>query len=203
MLLYGASGHAKVIISCLEANHISVEAIFDDDETKTSLWTIPVVGSYKPDYLSDNRLIISVGYNRIRKQISHRIAHPFGQVIHPQAIVDRTAIVGAGSVIFHRAVVQADTRIGRHVILNTGASVDHDCVLEDFVHVAPQATLCGGICVGEGTLVGAGAVVLPNLTIGRWATIAAGAVVTRSVPDFAVVRGNPGRVIKIEQVNEH
>jgi sugar O-acyltransferase (sialic acid O-acetyltransferase NeuD family) len=98
--------------------------------------------------------------------------------------------------ILHGAIVQAMAKIGNHVIVNTGAQVDHDCVIGDFAHIAPRVVLCGGVSVGEGTLVGAGATVAPGVTIGKWATIGAGAVIIAGIPDYAVAVGNPARVIK-------
>ncbi|GAB3930254.1 acetyltransferase [Larkinella terrae] len=199
MLLYGASGHAKVIISCLHASRTSVEAIFDDDLRKESLLTIPVIGPYQTDYESNAPLIVAVGDNAIRHRLTQTVRHPYGIAIHPSAQVDSSVQIGAGSVVLHGAILQADTRIGSHVIINTGASVDHDCAVGDFAHVAPGAVLCGGIRVETGALIGAGAVICPNLNIGKWAIVGAGAVVIRPVPDYAVVVGNPGRIIKLNK----
>lgn len=197
MLLYGASGHAKVIISCLRANLISISGIFDDDLSKKELWSIPVVGSYQTDYESEEPLIISIGNNLIRQKIAASIRHSFGKVLHPSAIIDASVEIGEGSVVFQNAVLQADARIGKHVIINTSASVDHECQLADFVHIAPNATLCGNVQVGEGTLIGAGTIVAPNLRIGKSCMIAAGSVITKHIPDYAIVRGNPARILKI------
>jgi sugar O-acyltransferase (sialic acid O-acetyltransferase NeuD family) len=196
MILYGASGHAKVIISCLRATQQSILGIFDDDLSKHDLWQIPVVGAYRADFMPAELLIIAIGYNHIRQKIAAMIRHDFGRVIHPSAVVDASVQVGAGAVIFHQSIIQADAQIGQHAIVNTAASIDHDCVIEDFVHIAPKATLCGNVRVGAGTLVGAGSVVAPNLKIGKNCLIAAGSVVTTHIPDGAIVRGNPARVIK-------
>ncbi len=197
MLLYGASGHAKVILSCLRSANQVVTAIFDDDPAKTLLWDYPVIGSYQAAYQPDLPLLICIGNNRIRQRLSQQITHPFGQTIHPSALVDPSAQIGEGTVVLHGAIVQADARVGRHTIINTGACVDHECQLADFVHIAPNATLCGNVQIGEGSLIGAGAIVLPNLAIGSWVTIAAGAVVTKSVPDAALIVGNPGRIVSV------
>jgi len=88
------------------------------------------------------------------------------------------------------------TRVGNFCIINNNATVSHNVVLEDYVHVAINVALAGGAFVGEGTLLGAGCMVLPEITIGKWATIGAGAVVTKDVPDYAVVYGNPAKIIK-------
>lgn len=199
MLLYGASGHAKVIISCLRAQNVEINAIFDDDLSKNELWGIPVVGNYNADQSSSLPLIISIGYNTRRKKVAATIQHRFGKVVHPTATIDESVKWEEGTVIFHHVVIQADAQIGKHVIINTSASIDHDCVVDDFVHIAPKATLCGNIRVGEATLIGAGSVVAPNLTIGKNCMIAAGSVITKNIPDNAIVRGNPARVIKINK----
>lgn len=197
MLLYGASGHAKVIISCLRANEVSVVGIFDDDLSKKELKQTSVVGNYHPDYEPEEQLIISIGANHIRQKVAAFIQHRFGKAIHPSALIDNSVKVGEGSVVFHNAVLQADVQIGKHVIINTSASIDHECLIEGFVHIAPGAILCGNVRVGVGTLIGAGTIVTPNLQIGKSCLIAAGSVITKNIPDFAIVRGNPARVIKI------
>ncbi len=197
MILYGGSGHAKVVLDCLYAQGISVQGIFDDNPTLKTFRNIPVWGSYKAECLPDSPLIISIGNNFIRRRVAAQVRHTFGRAVHSSAEVSRfVKSVGEGSVVFHRAVIQADAYIGNHCIINTAAVVDHDCVLGDFVHVSPNATLCGGVTVGEGTQVGASATVIPGVTIGQWCVIGAGAVVTRDVPDFSVAVGVPARIVR-------
>ncbi|TAE22859.1 MAG: acetyltransferase [Cytophagales bacterium] len=196
MLLYGAGGHARVLISILNAIGQPAQAIFDDDPAKTLVSGVPVVGSYRAHFRPDLPFLLAVGDNRIRQQLAQIVSHPFGTAVHPSAIVDPSVILGLGTVVMHGAIVQANAQVGEHVIVNTQASVDHDCVLESFVQVAPGATLCGNVRVGKGTLIAAGAVVVPGITIGRWSVIGAGSVVTRDVPDGVVVWGNPARIIR-------
>ncbi|CAG5008968.1 Putative acetyltransferase EpsM [Dyadobacter sp. CECT 9275] len=195
MILYGASGHAKVIISCLQAGGLSVTAVFDDDLSKTEISGIKVIGPYQSRAHASEPLIIAIGDNQIRRRIAAGITHTFGIAVHPSALVDKTVIIGEGTVIMHRAVVQADTSLGKHVIINTTASIDHDCRIGDFVHIAPGVVLCGNVQVGENTLIGVGSAVVPNITIGKNCLLTAGCVVTQNVPDGSVVRGNPARIV--------
>lgn len=113
--------------------------------------------------------------------------------IHPRAQVSPSARLGVGCQVLAGANLAARVQLGRAVIVNHLANVDHECVLGDGVHVAPGATLCGCVQVAEGAFIGAGAVVLPRLRLGRNAVVGAGAVVTRDVPAGATVRGNPAR----------
>ncbi|MEW6652958.1 MAG: acetyltransferase [Bacteroidota bacterium] len=195
MILYGASGHCKVIIDCLKSQNEIITAIIDDDIKKDSFYGFKVLHSTERIEKND-RLIISIGDNRIRKNIAERLDCIFGTAINIKSIVGATVKIGEGTVIMHNAVIQADTVLGKHVIINTSASVDHDCLIEDYVHISPKVALCGAVEVGEGTHIGAGAVVIPGKKIGKWCIVGAGSVVIKDIPDYAVVVGNPGRIIK-------
>ena len=196
MLLYGAGGHAKILIECLNACQIGILGIFDDAPVQFNFQQVPLLGSYQHNIYPEKACLISIGDNNNRKKVSLKIKHAFGKIIHPSALFSPSALLGEGSVIFHQAVIQAEAIIGKHVVLNTGSITEHDCLLEDFVHLAPGAILCGNVHVGEGTLIGAGAVVLPNISIGKWCTIGAGSVVNRDIPDFSTVAGVPAKIIK-------
>lgn len=192
MYLYGASGHAKVIIDILKANHESVEALFDDDESLTHLLDYPIL---RPSEVR-GPLIISIGNNRIRSNIANMLSVEFGRAIHPLSIVSQVAKINVGSVVMPGAIIQSCVSIGKHCIINTGASVDHDCTIGDFVHIAPHSTLCGNVSVGEGTFIGAGCTIAPGVKIGSWSVIGAGSVVTKDIPDHVLAVGNRCKIIK-------
>jgi acetyltransferase EpsM len=196
--IYGASGHGKVILDCLMASEIKVSGFIDDDQSKTSIVGYPVKSHSSIDPIKD-QVIIGIGNNKTRKRLSEINNFRYLKVIHPSALLSNFAEIGEGSVVFHHSVIQTGTKIGTHCIINTSASIDHDCIVEDFAHISPKVTLCGNVKVGEGTHVGAGAIVIPGIKIGKWATIGAGAVIIKDVPDYAVVVGNPGRIIRINE----
>lgn len=195
MLIYGAGGHAKVIISILKANGHIIKAVFDDDILKSNIADLPVSGRYNPDLFVDEKLIIAVGDNHSRRTLSEKIAHKFLKATHPSAVIDQSVTIGEGCCIMQNAVVQADAAIGIHVIINTASSVDHDCRIGDFVHIAPGAVLGGNVTIGENTLIGMGSIVVPGITIGKNCLISAGSVVTKNIKDGMIVRGNPARII--------
>lgn len=192
MYLYGASGHAKVIIDILRANNESVEALFDDNEAIHSLLDYPVLHS------SEVRgpLIISIGSNSIRKKIAESLNVAFGKAFHPSAVISEESEINEGTVVMQGAIIQSDVRLGKHCIINTGASVDHECVIDDYVHISPHCTLCGNVQVGEGTWIGAGSTIISGVKIGKWSVIGAGSVVTKDIPDNVLAVGNRCRIIK-------
>ncbi len=195
-ILFGASGHSKVIADSILAGGCEISGLMDDDLNNEGFFGIPFLGYYNPELFCDQEIIIAVGHNSHRKSVALKVSHSFGRWVDKSAKVSTCTMINEGTVILQAACVQVDVRLGKHVIINTAASVDHDCFLGDFVHISPGATLCGNVNVGEGTMIGAGSVVIPNVNIGKWVTIGAGAVIIDDVPDFSVVVGNPGKILK-------
>ncbi len=194
--IFGASGHAKVVLDVLFSQNIQVVAVLDDNPKVTELLHIPVGLPSSFSIPDTSTFIVAVGDNAIRKKIANTHNFNYFTAVHAAASVSRFATLGAGTVVMPQAVVNADSRIGNHCILNSRSVVEHDCVLEDYVHISPNASLAGNVSVGEGTHIGIGASVIQGIKIGKWATIGAGAVIIEDVADYAVVVGNPGKVIK-------
>lgn len=190
--IFGASGHAKVIIEILKSHQRTIAGIFDDNPNVKKLWDYEV--SLLPVVKAEDCFIVAIGNNRIREKVVSRLGTTFSAAFHASANISPTVQLGEGTVVMAGASINADAKIGSHCIINTNASVDHDCVLGDFVHISPNVALCGNVQVGKGAHIGAGAVVLPGITIGEWAVVGAGAVVTKPVAPETVVAGNPARI---------
>lgn len=199
MVIFGASGHGKVILEMLQLRGASGLVIWDD-HPKGKIMGYEVVRPGDLPKTKSAEMVIAVGDNAARKALAQRFSKEFSYVniVHPGATASQTARLGKGTVVMAGVAINPESIIGEHCIINTSATIDHECQLGDFVHVSPNATLCGQVKVGEGTHVGAGAVVIQNVTIGKWCRIGAGAVILRDVPDHCTVVGNPGRIIKRE-----
>ncbi len=197
MILFGASGHSKSVIDIAESIGERITRIYDDNPKVEAVCHIPVQKFLAEPINANEAWIVSIGNNRNRKKIVEKLTQHFGLLVHRTASVSSWSSLDDGTVIMAKVVINANTAIGKHCIINSGAVVEHDCTLGDFVHVSPNASLAGGVIVGEGTHIGIGACVLPEIKIGKWATIGAGAVIIRDVEDGAVVVGNPGRVINL------
>lgn len=203
MILYGASGQAKVVYDLLLAAGTEVEYLVDDFPPKTFLDGLQV-NRPSDELLQGKEVIIAIGDNVLREHIFSKIKDRcrFRNALHPSAAVSRFSTVGSGTVVMAQAAVNADVQIGAHCIINTGAVVEHDCRIEDFVHISPNASLAGNVHVKKGAHVGLNACVLQGVTIGAYATVGAGATVLKDVPDYAVVVGNPARKIKMNIVED-
>jgi UDP-2-acetamido-3-amino-2,3-dideoxy-glucuronate N-acetyltransferase len=141
-----------------------------------------------------------------------------GSAVWHLAQVRENATLGKNCVIGRGAYIGTGVRVGDNCKIQNYALVYEPAVLEDGVFVGPAVVLTNdtfprsvtpagelkrgddwqavGVTLREGSSVGARAVCVAPVTVGRWATVAAGAVVTRDVPDFALVAGVPARQIK-------
>lgn len=202
IFVFGASGHAKVVIDIIEhEQRYDIAFLVDDDATLrgTDFYGYRVIGG-KAELLSRRekveRGIVAIGNNGARMKVAAWLAdNGFSLVkaIHPSAQIARGACLGSGSVVMAGVVINSDVSIGTNAIINTRASIDHDCWIGSGVHVAPGTTLCGTVTVGDGAFVCAGATIIPNLAIGKNAVVGAGSTVIRDIPDGVTVVGSPAK----------
>lgn len=211
MILWGATGQAKVLRECLADRDMKLVALFDRDPGLASPFDdVPLAGGTaafeswignKPDPSAVGFLVAIGGAHGADRLAVQKYLEGFGlaplTACHRTAFVAASATIGAGSQVLANAAVCVDASLGRACIVNTGAIVDHDCRLGDGVHVAPGARLAGEVDIGATAMIGTGAVVLPRVTIGPGAVVGAGSVVLRDVPAGTTVVGNPA--VPIEQ----
>jgi sugar O-acyltransferase (sialic acid O-acetyltransferase NeuD family) len=203
IVLYGASGHGKVIADILSAiPGMELVGFIDDNQEKygRTVGRFSVLGGADllPKLLDDDveGVIISIGHNEVRMRKADLLmsrGYKLYTAIHPSTVLAPDVEVGSGTVIMAGVVINAGTRVGRSVIVNTGSTVDHDCVLEDGCHLSPGVHLAGNVRVGKGAHVGIGASVIQNVTIGDGSIIGAGAVVIRDILPGITAVGVPAR----------
>jgi sugar O-acyltransferase (sialic acid O-acetyltransferase NeuD family) len=202
LLILGASGHGKVVGDCAMAVAGCEIRYFDDR------WPVldfcgpwPVIGtgeSFFAEAGTGGRAFVAIGNVATRLAWLHRLKTAgisVATVIHPRSVISPHAVIGAGGLVV-AGVININARLGLGCIINTAATVDHDCVLDDGVHVCPGAHLAGDVRVGESSWLGIGCVVRQGVRIGARVTVGAGAVVVADVPDGLTVVGVPARPLK-------
>jgi sugar O-acyltransferase (sialic acid O-acetyltransferase NeuD family) len=199
LFIYGAGGHSRVVAATADASGFAIAGFFDDDPGRAGrvIDTYPFIGRFDRSRIEGGELVIAIGDNAVRQRIAGSLGEDveFASIIHPSAIIHRSVETASGSVVFAGAIIQPGSTIGRHVIVNTAASIDHDCDIGDFVHIAPGCRLAGNVTVRDGAFLGIGSAVIPGIKVGAGATVGAGAVVIEDVPAGATVVGVPARRI--------
>jgi acetyltransferase-like isoleucine patch superfamily enzyme len=127
-------------------------------------------------------------------------------VLGRECVIGRGAYIGAGVRLGNRCKVQNYALVYEPALLDVGVFVGPAAVFTNDHYpraVDPEGRLKGaadweavGVTVREGASIGARAVCVAPVTVGRWAMVAAGSVVTKDVPDFALVAGTPARWVR-------
>lgn len=199
LIIIGASGHGRVIADIAKTMGYTDIGFLDDNPSIKGCGGYPVYGTTVDIGIFDSDYVIGIGNPKIRRIMHHRILATGKKpvsLIHNNAVIGEDVTIGAGSVIMAGAVLNPGTRIGDECIINTCASVDHDCILEDYVHISVGAHLAGTVVIGEATWIGIGAVVSNNLFICGDCMIGAGAVVVNNIDDSGTYVGVPAKRIK-------
>lgn len=203
IVIWGASGHALVVADVvrLEGKYEIAGFIDDVDPQRANFHGGPILGGREQlDRLRESGveyLIVGVGDCAARLQladIAREKGFTLASAIHPRATIADGVEIGDGTVVVAGAVINPGSSIGSNVIVNTCASVDHECVIEDGVHIGPGVNLGGNVLVGRGSWIGIGAKIKDGVSVGAGAIVGAGAVVLRDVPAKTLVFGVPATV---------
>lgn len=200
VIIIGASGHAKVIADIVIKSGDKLLGFLDDGENLPSeLLGYPILGKVCSicKYINTANFIIGIGSNIIRKSLAEKFYDVKWYIaIHPSAQLGLDIIIGEGTAIMANVVINTSAKVGKHCIINTGSIIEHDNIIEDYVHISPQASLGGTVTIGELTHIGIGATIKNNISICGGCIIGAGAVVVKNIDIRGTYVGVPARNIK-------
>lgn len=203
ILLIGGGGHCKSVIdSIIEGKEYNIIGILDKSENiGKTVFQIEIIGAdddmqkfFDKGIKKAVITVGSIGNTSIREQLYNRaksIGYKFPIIIDKYAIVSRFSNIQEGTFIGKNVVVNADAKIGKCCILNTGCIVEHECIIDDFVHLAPASVLCGNTHIDRSTHIGANSVVIQGKTIGSNTLIGAGSTIIKDIDNNIKAYGNP------------
>jgi|TARA_B100001964_G_scaffold238203_1_gene303307 UDP-perosamine 4-acetyltransferase len=200
VLMLGGGGHSRVLINELFLLGHTIVGILDPAMAiGDTVSGVKVLGSdSKLSAYQTSEIDLINGIGRLPKNCSRtkllkeRVGSEFNfpAIRSKNAIVPEDTEISEGVQILSGAVIQIGVSLGAHSVINTGSSVDHDCILGENVWVSPGVTVCGGVTLEDNVFLGAGVVVLPGCNIGCDTIVGAGMVVSRSVPRGAFVNSS-------------
>ena len=190
VIIFGAGGHARVIADIIKKSGDEIVGFLDDNadiQGKTIFDSKIVLGDTSEESVKkyvDCYFIIGIGSNRVRKIISEKYSNlKWYTAIHPSSIIGSDVSIKEGTVIMAGTVINTGTVVGKHCIVNTSSSLEHDNILEDYVHISPGSHLAGTVRISEGTWICAGVTIINNITIGKNNIIGAGATVIKNIEE--------------------
>lgn len=206
IVVVGAGGHARVVADVIRlTGAFELHGFLDTENAERRgeayegshvLGGHEIIAELKRDGVA--HAAVAIGDNHARLRIGgelEQLGFVLPALAHPAATIAANVHLGAGCVVFAGAIINPATRIGRLAIINTAASVDHDCTIGDGAHIGPGVHLAGWVTVEEAALVGVGAAVRPRISIGRDAIVGAGAAVIGDVAPGTTVAGVPARIL--------
>lgn len=183
--IFGAGGHARVVASLVDGPVTFVDQIAEDVILKD------------PRVLRQSRVYLGIGNDRSRRRVFERLLK--AEITPSICVAPMTFIKGTlapGTVVCPGAIVMTGSTVGADVIVNTMASIDHDCIVGGHSQLCPGVTLAGGVTLGEMVFIGTKSAILPGVKIGSGAKVRAGSVVWHDVEENTLVGGNPAVLIR-------
>ena len=199
LIIIGASGHGKVVADiAIKMNKWQSIAFLDDDESIKTSMGLEVIGKTADafTYKDEADFFVAIGSNATREKIQEKLIERGLNVIcliHPSAVIGTDVEIGIGTAVMAGVVINSSSRIGKGCIINTSSSLDHDNVIEDYIHISPGVRAAGTVSISKGTWLGIGSVVSNNVNICSGCKVGAGAVVVKDITEPGTYVGVPVR----------
>ncbi|WP_338778596.1 acetyltransferase [Metabacillus sp. FJAT-52054] len=204
IIIIGNGGHSKVLTEILQLNQCEIIG-FTSPKNEENVYNLSFLGndSIVYNYSQENILLVNaIGSTQLpvlRKKIFQKFSkagYKFAQVVHPSAIVSSYSLLGEGAQILAGVVIQPFAEVADNTIVNTAASIDHDCRIGAHCHIAPGAVLSGNVLIGQGSHIGTGSIIIQGIKVGEQVLVGAGSLILKDVNDQAVVYGTPAKEVR-------
>ena len=197
--VYGAGGHAKVVAAACRLRNYWIGGFIEDNSFRTGTEFCGSRILSRTDLPEGATVVIAFGNCQRRCEVGNelqRSGFSLPTIIHPAACVAEDAVIGIGCFIGAFANLDPGCRIGDFCIINNSAIVCHDSELDSGCHICPGTAIAGGVHIGARAWIGLGSRVIEKKTIGEGSLVGAGSVVVTSLPQRTLAYGVPAKVIK-------
>jgi len=200
IILIGGGGHCKSVIDVIEGTDWKIYGILDiEKNVRKTVLGYSIIGTDEqiPEFVHKASFLVTVGQIKdagLRVKLHEKVLSAGGElaiIIASDAHVSNHSCVGKGTVIMHKAVVNAGAKIGKGCIINTMANIEHDAEIGDYCHISTGAMINGNCSVGSETFIGSGAVVSNGVSTIEHCIVATGAIVRKNITTSGIYAGNP------------
>jgi UDP-N-acetylbacillosamine N-acetyltransferase len=197
LVIVGAGGQGLVAFETAESLNIYDEILILDNPTKLPT---PVKVDYSleklEEFIDSHHIFVAIIDNLIRMNTVNQLVKKgfrLVNLIHKSSVVSNSAKLGLNIFIGPLSNINAGSIINIGTIINSAVSVDHNCEIGEFCHLAPGVIMAGNVKLGNLSFIGTNATVINNLKITSGVVIGAGALVIRDLEEKATYIGVPAK----------
>jgi sugar O-acyltransferase (sialic acid O-acetyltransferase NeuD family) len=203
MLIIGAGGFALQLFDDLVSTNNKDIVLWSETECRFDClkehFRILSTDQEAKDYFNEVSRSFVTGIWNVddRKSLTKRFLDLGGEpgtLISPFTDLSSYTTVGRGSIVLWKAASEPYVQIGENCIINKQASFGHGCKINEYCSIGPHALIASNSEIGESSYIGMRAIIQPKVKIGKNVTVAAGAVVTKNIPNNAVVAGQSAEI---------
>lgn len=208
VIIIGAGDHGQGTLEIFKTSNqkrfeYDVVGFLDDDPSKfrKKIDEVPVLGPVSclhEQHNSDLSYILAISQGRTKSRIIKGLGSlslNLINAIHPTAIIGSDVQMGSGNIIAAGAVIAYSTVFKNHITINLNTTVGHDCLINDYVTVAPGVNIGGRVTLGEGCDIGPNCTISKGVTVGGWSCLGPSTVVLKEIPPKKHYFGNPARPV--------
>lgn len=208
ILLVGGGGHCKSVLDALltTGKYSNIGIIDQKENVGEKILSVPIVGCddelprfYQEGFTHAFVTVGSIGNPKLRMKLFHLIERSgfhIPNIIDETAIISDHALLCKGIFVGKNAVINAGSFIHKGAIINTSVIIEHDCLVEEFSHIAPGTVLCGHVKIGKRSHIGANSVIKQQTNIGKNTIIGMGSTVLTDIGNNTIAYGNPCKEVR-------
>lgn len=199
LLIWGAGDQGLVTLECALAMNAYEQIDFLEIKEKGSR---KIINQFDKVVKLYDEVIVATGSNDLREEkIKMLLAFgiPLATIVHPTALISSSAKIGSGTTILANVIININTKVGIGCIVNNGAIIEHDCMVGNYVNICPKFAMAGHSSIGYKSYLGIGSTVIDDIRIGNRVTVGAGAVVVSNISDNIVAIGVPAKKMLVDK----
>ena len=208
LVIIGSGGHAVSVVNVAISAGYTIKCFVDKNKKISNLLGFNVVDSVEEvDEWTSYHFGIAIGDNALRERLYNALKDKyfnltFPALIHASAIISSFTNLDEGTVVMPNAVIGPNSTIGKFCLINTHASVDHDCVMMDFSSIAPGAAIGGQVHIGNRSAISIGTSVKHGIKIGDDSIVGANSYLNKDMPNNQIAYGSPAKQIRSRGVGD-
>lgn len=192
LALFGYGGHAREV-----ASQMQEEVIFfvDDEFVKSTNGKTKPISEFNP---KTHMMLIAISDPKLREEAVKRMPSEtlYFTYIHPSVhIMDNIIEIGEGSFIGANSILTTNITAGKHIILNRGNHIGHDCVIGDYLSMMPGSIISGNVNVGDKVYIGSNATIKEKTNICDDVVIGMSSCAVKNITESGIYVGTPCKKI--------